>query len=165
MNRIWKTFTTLRACGCFYMLSGSAVVCTPRRGSVCPQDSETGCDNWVLLTVCTGTVSPPGAQQDGVEGREKKQTGVQSVKLMSLLCAGRRQLLSEYTVLQGSPPQTPIPPSLSSQARLCLWSISQVLVVLSRSAIADCEGQIITPTTPTPTHNPQITNYLNNLGV
>lgn len=57
----------------------------------------------MLLTVCKGTVSPTGAQQDGEEGwgvgvREKRQMGLQSLKSMSLICAGRRQLLSEFVV-------------------------------------------------------------------
>lgn len=46
----------------------------------------------------------------GGRGTEKRQMGVQSLKLMSLVCPGRRQLLSECTVLQGRPAQTPSPP-------------------------------------------------------
>lgn len=91
------------------------VVCSPRRGSVCPQGPETGCDNWVLVTVCTGTVSPTGAQQDGgvgAYGEEKRRKwGAQSLKLMSLVCAGRRQLLSEFTVCcRGGQLRHPVPP-------------------------------------------------------
>ncbi len=56
----------------------------------------------------------------GARGREKRQMGAQSLKLMSLLRAGRRQLLSEFTVLQERPAQTPGHPSFPSQTRLCL---------------------------------------------
>lgn len=83
-------------------------------------------------------------RERGGRGREKRQMGVQSLKLMSLLCAGRRQLLSEFTVFQRRPAQTPSPPSSSSQTRLCLWCMFQVFVLLSHSADVDCtvEGKI-----------------------
>lgn len=54
----------------------------------------------MLLTVCTGTVSHTGAQQDGggVEGAERQMGGVQSLLLMRLVCLWRSQLLSGLTV-------------------------------------------------------------------
>lgn len=76
------------------------VVCSPRCGSVCPQGPETAFDNWLLLTVCTGTVSPTGAQQGGggkggwVGGQKRGKWWSQSPKLMSLICPGRRQLVA-----------------------------------------------------------------------
>lgn len=72
--------------------------------------------------------------------KEKSQMGVQSFKLMSLLCAWRRQLLSEFTVLQESPAQTPSPPSCLSQTCLRLWCMSQVFVSLPWRLYCICEN-------------------------
>jgi len=82
---------------CSRLVSPGAV-CSSRRGSVC----------WMWQLSATdglhGTVSPAGAQWDG--------GGDQSLKLMSLWCARRRQLSSEFTVLEGR--QAPPPPLCSS---------------------------------------------------
>lgn len=61
---------------------------------------------------------------------KKGQMGLQSLKLTSIVCSGRRQLLSEFTVLRGKLPQTASPLSFPSQTHLCLWCLRWFLFFL-----------------------------------
>lgn len=76
------------ACWLCPQMSVSCVLCCLHNSTWqrLPTVPETGCDNWVLVTVCTGTVSPNGAQQDGRKGgrrRERRQMGWGSSRIQA----------------------------------------------------------------------------------
>lgn len=114
------------------------VVCSPRRGSVCQWDLETAFDNWVLLTVCTGTVSPAGAQQDGEwegEGRGRKEANVVVVganllsKWVSYVWGGDSFYLSTVC-WEGGQLRQPVPPSYPFFPELTVvFDVSQMFLV------------------------------------